>query len=280
MNPFDLLINPILNLLVAFYKGLDFLNVPGSLGLAIILLTTLIRLALWPLTTAQLKSSQKMALLKPHLDRVKAQHGHDKAKHQQEVSKLYKEHGVNPLAGCLPLLLQIPVFIALYQVLLKIVDIKNVENLSALNARLIPSVHLDKLPSGSFIGFNLADKPNQWQQIGVLILLVPILTGVFQFIQSKMMAPASPAKRGEPQTVAPVVKDGKKTGGEMEDAMASMQSQMVFIMPAMIAFFSYGFPFGLSLYWNTFTIIGIIQQYLISGPGSLNKYLPSFLRKS
>jgi len=61
--------------------------------------------------------------------------------------------------------------------------------------------------------------------------------------------------------------------------MAQMQSQMILIMPAMIAFFSYGFPIGLSLYWNTFTIIGIIQQYIISGAGGLNKYLPEKWRK-
>ena len=61
--------------------------------------------------------------------------------------------------------------------------------------------------------------------------------------------------------------------------MAQVQSQMILIMPAMIAFFSYGFPLGLSLYWNTFTIIGIIQQYMISGAGAMNKYLPQKWRK-
>ena len=65
----------------------------------------------------------------------------------------------------------------------------------------------------------------------------------------------------------------------MEDTMAQVQSQMLYLMPAMIAFFSYGFPVGLSLYWNTFTIIGIIQQWKIAGAGSLNKYLPQSLQK-
>src|SRR3989344_5599467 len=117
MNLFDLiLINPFLNVLVFFYQILNSVSIPGALGFAIILLTIIIRMALWPLTSVQLKSSQKMAALKPHLDRIKADHGHDKVLHQQEVSKLYKEHGVNPMAGCLPLLLQMPVFIALYQV--------------------------------------------------------------------------------------------------------------------------------------------------------------------
>src|SRR3989338_3453197 len=266
MNPFDVfLTNPILNLLIAIYKVLEQLPIPGTLGFAIIILTAIIRLALWPLTTSQLKSTQKMAALKPHLERIKSEHGHDKVRHQQEVTKLYKEHGVNPVASCLPRLLQIPVFIALYNVLLKIVQFTKADFLASINQKLYSgSLHLDKIPDTSFLGFNLADKPNQWGQIGVLILLVPIATGLFQLIQSKMMVQA-PAPKA-------VQKADQKAG--LEDSMAQMQSQMVLIMPLMIAFFSYGFPLGLSLYWNTFTIIGIAQQYMSSGAGALNKYLP------
>ncbi len=288
MNPFDVfLINPILNLLVVIYKILEAAAIPGALGLAIILLTTIIRMAIWPLTASQLKSTQKMAALKPHLERIRTDHGHDKVRHQQEVARLYKEHGVNPLAGCLPLLLQMPLFIALYNVLLKIVAFEKADFLTSINAKLYsPSLYLDQIPETSFLGFNLAAKPSQWQQAGLLILLVPILTGVFQFIQSKMLAPASPAKRGEPASTNQNLKlqsssepAGKDQKQGLEDSMAQVQSQMILIMPAMIAFFSYGFPLGLSLYWNTFTIIGIIQQYVITGPGSLAKYLPEKWRK-
>ena len=279
MNPFEVfLTTPILNLLVAFYKLLEVISIPGALGFAIILLTVVIRMALWPLTSVQLKSTQKMASLKPHIDRIKADHGHDKIRHQQEVTKLYKEHGVNPLSGCLPLLLQIPVFIALYNVLLKIVDFNKADFLVSINDKLYSSVlYLEKIPGTSFIGFNLSAKPSEWQQIGFLILLVPPITGALQFIQSKMMAPASTAKRDEPSATSKPAKTNGKQG--LEDSMAQMQSQMGFIMPAMIAFFSYGFPIGLSLYWNTFTIIGIIQQYIIGGPGALAKYIPKKWQK-
>ena len=265
MNPFEVfLTTPILNLLVALYKALNAIYLPGALGFAIILLTVIIRMILWPLTTSQLKSSQKMAALKPHLDRIKAEHGHDKTRHQQEVNKLYKEHGVNPLAGCLPLLLQIPVFIALYNVLLKIVQV-NGDFLANINQRLYsPFLYLESVPDVSFFGFNLSSKPNEWQQVGILLLAIPIVTGLLQFIQSKMLSPAK----------APVQPEKKEGKGDLEDSMAAMQSQMTLIMPAMIAFFSYGFPVGLSLYWNTFTVIGIIQQYKISGPGGLAKYIP------
>ena len=255
MNPFDtFLIHPILNALVIFYTIFLSIGLPGALGLSIILLTVVIRLALWPLTATQLKSTQKMAALRPHMDRIKEEHGHDKVRHQQEISKLYKEHGVNPLAGCLPLLLQIPVFIALYQVLLRVVDLNNAAFIGRINSQLyFQWLHLEKLPSTNFLGLGLASKPNEWAQVGIFILAIPIITGILQYIQSKMLTPE------QAKTKAIVKKDSKKKEG-MEDTMASMQSQMTLIMPLMIAFFAYGFPVGLSLYWNTFTIIGIIQQ--------------------
>lgn len=268
MNIFDIaLINPILNLLILFYVLLEAINLPGALGFSIILLTIAIRLALWPLTTSQLKSTQKMAQLKPHLDRIKEKHGHDKLRHQQEISSLYKEHGVNPLAGCLPLLLQIPVFIALYQVLLKFVEITSEDLLAGINQRIYtPALQITHVPDTSFLGLNLSSKPNEWASIGFLILSIPLITGVLQFIQSKMLIPESKA------ITKPVKKEKEKES--MEDTMASMQTQMAYLMPAMIAFFSYGFPVGLSLYWNTFTVIGIVQQYKIMGAGSMKKYLP------
>lgn len=274
MNPFDvLLITPITNLMLIFYKLMTILHLPGALGLSIIILTAAIRMILWPLTTSQLKSSQKMSALKPHLDRLKIDHGNDKVRHQQEISKLYKEHGVNPAAGCLPLILQIPVFISLYQVLIKVVSLQP-DTLASINDRLyFPFINLTHVPDSSFLAFKLTDKPNQWHTVGFLILLVPIATGLFQYIQSRMMTPQTAPNKA----IQKIAKD--KKGDSMEDTMAQMQSQMIFIMPAMIAFFSYGFPLGLSLYWNTFTLIGIIQQYVVAGAGPFNKYLPKKWQK-
>lgn len=272
MNPFDtFLVNPILNLLIGVYSLLHMLHIPGALGLSIIILSATIRLVLWPLTTAQLRSTQKMAALKPHLDRIKLEHGHDKVRHQQEVSKLYKEHGVNPLAGCLPLLLQLPVFIGLYNVLSRVLQFDKADFLASINSHLyFQQLHLIDKPSTAFLGTSLSTKPNEWAQVGFLILAIPLITGLLQLIQSKMMTP--------PVGPTAVKKSGDKKA-DTEDTMAQVQSQMTYLMPVMIAFFSYGFQVGLSLYWNTFTIIGIIQQYIISGPGALNKYLPKFLQK-
>lgn len=275
MNIFDLLlINPFLNALIFIYHLLDAAKIPGALGFSIIILTLVIRLALWPLTTSQLKSTKKMAELKPHLDRIKKEHGSDKVRHQQEISSLYKEHGINPLAGCLPLLLQIPIFIALYQVLIKFVSLNSNELVNSINEKIyIASLRLTEIPNTNFFGLNLATKPDEWSSVGFLILLVPIITGALQFVQSKMLIPQNDQKTKRPEK-----KEGKSKES-MEDTMASMQSQMALIMPFMIAFFSYTLQSGLALYWNTFTIIGIVQQYKILGAGSLNKYLPEKYRK-
>lgn len=270
MNLFDtILINPILNLLIVFYGLLSAAHIPGSLGFSIIILTVIIRLALWPLTTAQLKSSKKMAELKPHLQKIKEVHGKDKVRHQQEVSKLYKEHGINPLSGCLPLVLQMPIFIALYQVLLKFVNLTNLDLLAGINDRIYTgALKLAEVPSTHFFGLNLSAKPSDWATAGVYLLAFPVITGVLQFLQSRMLV------SDEKKPVQKLQKKKTEDKESMEDSMAQMQSQMALIMPAMIAFFAYRFPVGLALYWNTFTIIGIIQQYKIMGAGSLNKYLP------
>lgn len=272
MNPFDtFLINPILNLLIGIYSLLHTISIPGAFGLSIIILSAAIRLVLWPLTSVQLRSTQKMAALKPHLDRIKIEHGHDKVRHQQEQAKLYKEHGVNPLAGCLPLLLQLPVFIGLYNVLSRVLQFDNADFLTSINSHLyFQKLYLMDKPNTSFLGTSLSTKPNEWAHVGLVILAIPLITGLFQLVQSKMLTPqVSPA----------AIKKSDDKKGDMGETMSQVQSQMTYLMPAMIAFFSYGFPVGLSLYWNTFTLIGIIQQYVVSGPGALNKYLPKKFQK-
>src|SRR3990167_10506384 len=118
----QLLIWPILNLLVAFYRVFEFIHAPGPLGFAVIALTVVIRFVLYPLMNAQMTSARKMAKLKPHMDALSAKHKNDKTALQQAQLALYKEHGVNPAAGCLPLLVQMPVLIALYNVFWQVLN--------------------------------------------------------------------------------------------------------------------------------------------------------------
>lgn len=259
-----LLVYPITNALVAIYSALYNLHVPGALGFAIILLTILIRFIIYPFTHAQLKTSKKMQTLTPHLNHVKEKHKGDSARIQQETMKLYKEHGVNPAAGCLPVLIQLPIIWGLYSVLQKIVGLKSQVVVHEINSIVyFNALKLTQPWDTHFLGVSLAISPQQMLSSAPAtwpILLVPILTGVFQFIQSKMMFTTPPK---------PVLKKGQKAEPKKDDFATAFQSQSLYIFPAMIGFFSFTLPFGLSLYWNTFTIFGILQQYRLSGWGGM-----------
>lgn len=249
----QILVWPILNLLIGLYVGFSFLQIPGALGFAIIALTVIIRILLTPLTHAQLRSAKKMQELKPRLDELNKKHKGDKVKLQQAQMALYKEMGVNPAAGCLPLLVQFPVFIALYSVFTQILGSGNGGAfVSEVNKVLyFPWLHITKL-NLSFFGLDLAIKPNQWQTHGVLLLAIPLITGALQYLQTRLMTTPTPKA---------VVKPNE------EDQMQAIQKQMTLIMPIMIGVFALSFPVGLALYWNIFTLFGIMQQLYINKKG-------------
>lgn len=257
---------PIINIMVLFIQAFDAIGLPGSLGLAIIALTAVIKLLIWPFMSAQIRSAKKMADLKPLLDKLKEKHKGEQQKYSQAQMALFKEHGVNPVAGCLPALIQMPVLIALYQVIFAFFDVKSgLAHINNLTYSFIPDIA--KMPSPKFLGIDLSYKPSDFGQYGWALLLIPVVTAALQFVQSKMMAP-TPVKKYPSDS--PLEKKEKDTKG---DATSAMQSQLLYLMPLMIGFFSYGFPVGLALYWNTFTIFGIIQQYKISGLGGLSAWI-------
>lgn len=246
----ELLVRPITNIMVAIYHGLVFLHVPYPLGFSIIVLTILIRFVLYPLTASQLKASRKMQQIAPHLTRVKEKHKGDNQKIQAETMRLYKEHGINPAAGCLPLILQLPIIWALYSVLQTIVGLNGHAILTSVNSIVYsPSLRLTAPWDQHFFGVPLGQNPSHLISTLPIILIVPLITGVLQFIQSKMMM------------TTPAVADTAKKSAD--DFSSAFQTQSLYVFPLMIGFFSYSFPIGLSLYWNTFTIFGILQQYQI-----------------
>ena len=279
-------INPITNVLVALYHVFSFVHFPYALGFAIIGLTIVIRFILYPFTTSQLKASLKMQKVAPHLSRIKEKHKGDSVRIQQETMKIYKEHGVNPAAGCLPVIIQMPIIWSLYSVLQHVVNIKS----GAVVAEINKVVYFDFLKlhnawDPSFFGLSLGIKPQDILPFSKLlsipttehlILLVPIVTGVLQFLLSKMMIPAKTAVASDATAVAIIEKDKEKAQVDKKDAgdfASAFQTQSMFIFPVMIGFFSFSFPIGLSLYWNTFTIFGIIQQYKITGLGGLSTWI-------
>jgi len=265
MNFFDvILINPILNIMVAIYQLLFHIGVPSALGFSIILLTIVIRLILYPLMHKSLSQQRKMQQLTPHINKLKEKHKNDSKRLQMEQMALFKEHGVNPASGCLVMLVQIPILIGLYNVLLLVVHAKSVV---AINSRLyFDFLKLNHMWNTNFFGIPLGSTPKElFATVGVGIALVAVLTGALQLIQSKMMMPSS----------AEMPKKDKKAE---PDFATAFQTQSMYLLPVMVGFFSFSLPFGLSLYWNTLTIFGIIQQYIISGWGGAVDWFP-FLKK-
>jgi YidC/Oxa1 family membrane protein insertase len=268
-----ILIIPILNVLMGVYNLLRFIGIPGTLGFSLIIMTVLIRLLLSPLTAAQIKSTQKLNKIKPHLDKLTQKYKNDKMRLQQEQLNLYKQAGINPAAGCLPLLLQMPILIALYNMFFQLLSNGNIEKVTeSINSVVyFPFLKIQSLDL-SFFGMNLAHKPSEWQKLGWFMLLIPVITGALQYWQTKLMTPNNATleskKSGLEQVKSSSLKqDDKKEKQEekKEDDMGTaMQKQMSIMMPLMIGFFAYNFPLGLSLYWNTFTVFGIIQQYQLN----------------
>lgn len=248
------IVHPIINVLVAIYQALLAIGIPYPLGFSIIGLTIVIRLILYPLISAQLRASKKMQDLSPHLSNLKEKHKGDKKRIQEETMKLYKEHGVNPAAGCLPTLIQLPVIWGLYNVLNNVVHKNSNELVTYINGIVIDPLKLNQAWETTFFRIPLGQSPSQLMtSMAIVALAIPIFTGVGQFLQTKMI-------------FAPRPGGAKKKN---DDFASVFQSQSTYIFPVMIAFFSFTLPAGLSLYWNTFTIFGIIQQYKIMGLGGL-----------
>ena len=265
MELFDtLLINPLINILLAIYQVFYSIGIPYALGFSVIGLTIVIRLILYPLTASQLRAARDMQKVSPLLSKLKERHKNDPKRLQQESMKLYREHGINPVAGCLPILVQLPVIWGLYAVLSQIVGLKPEEIVARVNSiAYIDPLQIQAAWDTSFFGLPLGQNPSQlFETVGPLILLVPIITGALQFVQSKMM-------------FSPLKTDEKVKKKNEPDFQSALQTQSLYIFPVMIGFFSYTFPLGLSLYWNTFTIFGIIQQYKIQGLGGLESLLKS-----
>src|SRR2546429_244055 len=263
MHIFDIfipiLINPLINILLAFYHLALLLHLPGPLGWAIILLTIVVRLAVSPLVRAQLLHQRRLLELKPQLDELKRKHSKDAKKHREEQSKFYKEQGVNPAAGCLPLLLQLPILIGLYQVFLNLFN-NSAQALAHVNSvAYLPWLHLTHLDE-TFLGLNLASSPAHYGLLSPFIL-IPVFTGLLQLILAQMTTP--------PKTPKATAKEQS-----FEDALASSQGSMAYIFALMIGYLAFSFPIGLALYWNVANIFAIIQQYLILGPGGLSRWLP------
>lgn len=230
MHLFQVIVyQPLYNILIFLYNV-----IPGhDMGVAIIVITILIRLLLWPLSKKSIEGQKAMQSLQPKIEALKQQYKDDKQKLTQATMELYKAEKVNPFASCLPLLIQLPILIAFYW---------------ALSAGL-KSQRMDLLYS--FVGnpgtiktlafgfFDLAK--NSW--------VLAILAGAAQYWQTKMLPMQKPAIKTE--------------GSKDENMMAMMNKQMLYMMPVMTVVIGGSLPGGLTLYWFLSTLLTGGQQWLM-----------------
>src|SRR4030043_2217460 len=225
-----IILEPVLNSLIALTTMLG-----GSFGLAIIVLTVVVRLALFPLTVRQTQSTKSMQTLQPRIQELQKKYAKNQQKLQQEMMKLYKEAGINPL-GCLwPMLIQLPSWIALAQSIMQSLA-ATPENLLKLSQHLYSWAAVGQaVPlNDQFLWLHLSrPDPN---------LILAILVGGTMWIQQKMVTPPPTDPRQQ-----------------------SMTSMTTLMMPLMFGMLTLSFPSGLALYWAISNIIGIVVQYFVGG---------------
>ena len=217
---FSWFVQPILWLLVQLY------GLAGNFGVAIILLTVLVRLVMFPLAQKQFASMAAMRALQPKMKAIQERYKDDKPKQQQEIMELYKREKVNPLSGCLPIFVQIPIFFALYKALMLSIEMRHKPFALWIDDLSMP----DPLHFLNLFGLLPYDVP-AFLAIGPLALLL----GLTMWLQFKL----NPA------------------------VMDPIQQQMFMIMPWVLMFVMAPFPAGLLLYWNTSNILTIAQQYYL-----------------
>lgn len=220
--------------LVAFDGALRSIGLPYSFGFAIISFTLLVRLATFPLNMQQIKSSRAMQELQPKMKELQDKYKNDKEKLAQEQMAMYKEHGVNPIGGCLPMLVQMPIWFALYRSLLQL----SREGLLHQGFLWIPSLAGPVSSYAGGISWLWPLPPSIGWAPALAYLVMPVFLVVSQLYMQQMMMPSM----------------------DPDSPQASMNSVMKF-MPLMFGYFALVVPSGLTLYWFTSNLLAIVQQY-------------------
>ncbi|MCH8741345.1 membrane protein insertase YidC [Patescibacteria group bacterium] len=224
-----ILFQPLFNALVLLY-----IYLPGrDFGVAVIVLTFLTRIIFYPLGMKAIKSQKELSELQPKIKEVQEQYKNDKQKQSKALMELYKKEKINPFSGCLPILIQLPILIALYQVFWKGLQPEAMANLY------------------SFVQFPGVIDPTLF---GLLNLSTPslglaIAAGILQFFQTKMLAPLQKSSGGQKKGTS--------------DFSQLMQKQMLYFFPIFTVVILLRLPSAIALYWLVTSMFSIFQQYLV-----------------
>lgn len=230
-------VEPLFNILFLFYGLL-----PGhDFGVAVIMLTILVRILLWPLVKKQLHSQRAMQKLAPEVARVRAEAKGDRQKETQMLMELYKEKGTSPFAPIIPLLIQLPIFFALYIAFRDSVHPEMIKELTYPFVESIPAVKQAIVNPSSFsptlFGVVNLTQPNVILALGAALA---------QFYQAKMMQPKN-----------------KPAGQGMEADVARMMSGMIYVFPVLTFVIGLTLPSALALFWMVTSLIAALQQHLV-----------------
>jgi YidC/Oxa1 family membrane protein insertase len=220
---------PLLNLLVWLYNILPW----HDLGLAIVVLTILIKLFLYPLNRKAIVSQKALQDLQPKIEEIKTKYAGDREAQAKATMEMYKNEKINPASSCLPILVQLPFLIAVYQVFRVGLSNGSLENLYSFIAN--PGV-LNTLAFGFF-------------ELSKRSIPLAILAGIAQFWQARMLSTKRPTTNSK--------------GAKDENLTAMMNKQMVYVMPVFTVFIGLSFPAGLTLYWFINTLLTGLQQLLV-----------------
>jgi len=241
---FDIIINPFITILLFLYKILG-----GNVVLAIILLTVMVRVITIPLTQRQQRSAKAMQQLQPELKRLQEKYKNDRERLAQAQWELYRQYGVNPLASCLPLLVQFPIIIALYRAIVITLAATPLQLLDLSERLWVPSLSTVVPMQNRFLWLNLTS-PDP-------LYILPILVVDSPWLQQKLLMPSTPTNEGE---------------NKQADQAAQISRQMMMIMPIMFGIFALSFASGLSIYFIASNLIGI-AQYALMGNLSVKQAL-------
>jgi len=254
----DLILNPFVTILTWFYSVLN-----QDIVLAIIVLTVIIRMLTYPLLARQQESSRKMQQLQPKLKKLQEKYKNDREKLSEAQMKLYREHGVNPVGGCLPLLIQFPILIGLYQAIFFALAATPFQLVDLPERLLIPGLdHLIPLQR-YWLGMDLTLPPTANPTYA---LALPALVLITTWAQSKLTMSMSQQNKADKDDDD----DDTGIGGQAQ----MMTQSMTTIMPLMFGFFSLSFSVGLSVYFVTSNLVGIVQ-YSPQGRAVLDKIFRS-----
>jgi len=247
---FEFIINLFITILTGLYSVLN-----NNIVLAMVAFTVIIRLAISPLMISQMRSTQAMQQLQPQIKKLQEKYKNDRERLSQAQMELYREQGINPLGGCLPLVVQLPIMFALYGAIISGLSASPFQVIDMSGRLLVPGLdHLIPL-NKVFAGIDITLSPQLLLNQFPIVLALPILVMATTWLQSKLTIPDTPPNA-----------DGTP------NPAASMTRSMTTIMPIMYGFFALSFSVGLSIYFIVGNIIGIVQ-YTVMGRANWRKLL-------